>query len=76
MQEAPSQDIPIEAVPGLSNHAITKPQAVDTEDAIKTRPSNAFYSATAVTATSSGAAAAVPAGFDWLSLEDSVVSSF
>jgi len=86
-QEAPLQNSPVQAVSGVSNHAITKPQAVDisyvmmassvyTEDAIISGPSAGFHSATAATATSSGGAAAVPAVSEWLSREDSIVSSF
>ena len=41
-----------------------EPQAVDAQDAITTSPSAVLNSAAAVTATSSGAAAAVPADWD------------
>lgn len=76
VQEAPSQDCPIEAVPGASNLDSARPQAMDAQVFIKTGPSVTFHGATAVTATSSGVATTVPAGIDWLSLENSVVSSF
>ncbi len=74
LQETPSQESSLEAVPGVSNHAVIKSQAVDSEHATNPRPSDEFNSATAATATSSGAA--VRGFLEWSSLEDSIVSSF
>lgn len=60
----------VKAAPTVSDHNIT----VDTQDAIEPRSSDDFHSANAVSATSSGGAAAVFTASEWLSLEDAIVS--
>jgi len=64
------KDSLVKAAPTVSDHNI----AVDPQDTIKPRSSDEFHSANAVSATSSGGAAAIFTASEWLSLDDSIVS--